>query len=217
VARFISIVAPANGSGKTSLILTLLSARPGLFTALKASTVYRDGKHCPRTGTGCACRRLEGPFTVIGDPSIIGQPETDTGRMVDAGAARTLWCLAKPGCHREMWESVIGSHLGEDELVLAEGTGVIDVMGPERVIMVASAGPPRERWKESTWPLMERSDLVVVNRHDGSAEAVARLAEEISGKVEAPVVIEDVARPLSEWADPSLARLLGDFIAVRQA
>ena len=217
MARVISIVAPANGSGKTSLMLTLLSSRPGRFTALKASTVYRDGRHCPRSGTGCACRRLAGPFTVISDASVIAQPGTDTGRMVEAGAARTLWCLAKPGAHRDMWDELAGSMLAADELVLAEGTGAIDVMEPEKVIMVASAGPPRERWKESTWALMERSDLVVVNRHDGPAGRVARLAEEISGRVRSPVTIQDVSRPLAGWPDPALANLLGEFAAVRRA
>lgn len=210
--RILSVAAPANGSGKTSLIVSMLADRPGTFTALKASTVYRDGRHCPRAGTGCACRRLQGEYTVISDKEVLGQPRTDTGRFAGAGAARVLWCLARPGAHETMWQAVTTGILGRDELILAEGSGAIQAMGPDRLVMVASAACPRDRWKESTWPLMERADLVVVNRQGGE-EAAGRLAGEIRGHTRARVVMEDVTRPLKDWSDPALAELLAEFAA----
>lgn len=219
MARILSIAAPANGSGKTSLIVTLLRANPGLFTALKASTVYRDGRHCPRTGSGCACRRLQGDYTVITDPGVIGQPGTDTGRMQEAGALRTLWSLARPGSHAELWSHLSGALLGEDEPVLCEGTGIIDRAHPESIVMVVRPGPSRDRWKSGTWSLMERASLVVVNesagRPAGESGATRDLAGEIRARTATPVVVEDVTRPLDRWESSSLRDLCARFAPVR--
>ncbi len=218
MARVLSIVAPANGSGKTSLIVTLLRAWPGAFTAVKASTVYRDGRHCPRSNSGCACRRLTGEFTVITEPEVIAQPGTDTGKMAEAGAARTLWCLCRPGSHMAMWRAVTGEILHPGERVLAEGTGILSVMQPEDLVLVASAGPPRDRWKESTRALAERSSLIVVNHPPGAERTEAeRLAAELGGWTARPLVIQDVSRPLSEWADGSMARIASAFAGAAPA
>lgn len=208
--RVLSIVAPSNDSGKTSLILTLLRARPGRLTALKSSTVYKDGRNCPRTNSGCACRRLQGEFAVITDMEVIAQPGTDTGRMVEAGAARTIWCLARPGAHEAMWSALCAGVLAGDEPVIAEGTGALDVMKPESIVMVASTEVPRERWKDSTWPIMRRADLVIVNRR-GRREDRERLVEEISSRSQARIVTEDVSLPLERWGDPYLSGLLASF------
>jgi hypothetical protein len=204
----LSIVAPCNGSGKTSLLLTLLGASPGAFTAVKASTVYRDGRHCPREGSGCACRRLAGPFTVIDDPAVLAQRGTDTGRMVACGAARTLWCLCRPGAHAAMWRAVTEGHLRSGEPALVEGGGVLAVLEPEAIVMVASPGPPRDRWKDSTRALAERASLVVVNRPEGAAASSCEaLAADLSSWTRARVIIQDVTRPLTGWEDSTLERL----------
>ena len=213
--RIISITAPANGSGKTSLIATILREHPGLLTALKASTVYRDGKHCPRSNTGCACRRLEGAFTVISDPAVIDQPGTDTGRFVAAGAARTLWCLARPGAHADLWKALLSGALAPEEPIIAEGSGAIEVMQPERIVMVVSPEPPRERWKESAWPMIARADLVILNDRDGG-DGARRLEEEISVRAGRRAIRQDVARPLAEWGSPELAGLLSGFAPPRR-
>ncbi|HXI02172.1 MAG TPA: hypothetical protein VNI57_03250 [Candidatus Saccharimonadales bacterium] len=219
MARLLSIAAPANGSGKTSLIVTLLRANPGVFTALKASTVYRDGRHCPRTGSGCACRRLEGDYTVITDPGVIGQPGTDTGRMKEAGAVRTLWSLARPGSHAELWSHLSRAVLGDHEPVLCEGTGIIDLARPESIVMVVRPGPSRDRWKAGTWSLMERASLVVVNAAPGEAPGETVPARDLAGEIRArtatPVIVEDVTRPLDLWRSSTLRDLCARLAPVR--
>ncbi len=216
--RVLSVVAPANGSGKTSLIVTVLRAWPGAFTAVKASTVYRDGRHCPRSNSGCACRRLTGEFTVITEPEVIAQPGTDTGKMVEAGAARTLWCLCRPGSHMAMWRAVTGEHLLPEERVLAEGTGILSVVQPEEMVLVVSAAPPRERWKESTRALAERASFIVVNHPEGAERAESeRLAAELGTWTARPITIQDVSRPLREWTDGSMARIASAFAGAAPA
>src|SRR5439155_4933587 len=90
-----AVASPANGSGKTSLAAGLVAALPGC-SAIKFTTVRRDGSRCPRGSGGCACHSLQGDFSVLEEPEVILQPDTDTWRLATAGARRVLWFLARP-------------------------------------------------------------------------------------------------------------------------
>jgi hypothetical protein len=113
-----------------------------------------------------------------------------------------------------MWSHLEGEILGAGETILAEGSKAIEVMRPEEIVMVVNPDSPRERWKESAWPLMERASLVIVNeRRDGEGRDTAgRVASEISRRVRTHIQIQDVARPLGEWGDATLSRLCGNVI-----
>ena len=212
--RVLSIGAPGNGSGKTRLAVTLLEAFPGAFTAVKFTTVYRDGQNCPKTETACACRELHGLYTILSDRSIIEQPETDTGRLAAAGAARTLWALALPQAHRRLWDHLTSQVLHGDERVISEGNRIIPALSPQALVMVVGPSVPRARWKGDTWDLVGRADLVVINAHgpDAGSAAAASLALEIRDRARAPVVVQDVAVPLARWGDGSLARLAAGLL-----
>lgn len=215
--RALAVTAPANGSGKTTLLVTLLRAFPAAFTAVKFTTVYRDGRNCPRTEDACACRELHGRYTVVDDPAIVAAPGTDTGRMAASGAVRTIWCLARPGSHRELWDHLASGIVRPDEALLTEGNQIVAVLDPSALVLVASASTPRARWKEDAWDLAARADLVVVNAPAGDARPeagpAARLAGEIAARTRAQVVVEDVAAPLAAWSDTTLARLARGVLA----
>jgi len=214
VPRVLSIGAPGNGSGKTRLAVTLLEAFPGAFTAVKFTTVYRDGQNCPKTETACACRELHGLYTIISDPAIIEQPDTDTGRLAGAGAARTLWALALPQAHRRLWDHLTSEVLRPDERVISEGNRIIPALSPEALVIVIGPDVPRSRWKADTWDLVGRADLVVINAHGPSAgpAAAGSLDPEIRDRTRAPVVVQDVTVPLAGWSDGTLLRLASGLL-----
>jgi len=215
------VVSPGNESGKTRLASTILAAFPGRFTAMKVSTVYRDGEMCPKSDNVCACRELHGAFTVITDTARLHEEGTDTGRLARAGASRVLWCLAKPSAHESLWSHLASELLGAEEAVVSEGNKIAGVCSPRRVVVVARADVARERWKKDIWDLARIADLVVVNapgevRGGGTSSRPAEaesLAGEFRAATKAPVIVEDVARPLGEWSSSVLFRLAEGVLA----
>src|SRR5262245_39184458 len=166
--RVISIAASGNGSGKTLTLAAILRANPGRLDAVKFTTVFKDGVHCPRTERACACRSLHGRFTVVTDPAVLEMEETDTGRLTQAGARSVLWCLAQPGAHREAWEHLRRELLGASGAAITEGNSAVPVLNPDLLVTVLSPRLDRRHWKPDTWDLVRRSGLVVINRYGAS-------------------------------------------------
>jgi Ni2+-binding GTPase involved in maturation of urease and hydrogenase len=79
--RVISIDAPCNGSGKTSVILSILSAFPNKFAFTKFTTIYGDEQFCPAKDHDCACHRLRGDYNICTDAEVLSKPDTDTGKV----------------------------------------------------------------------------------------------------------------------------------------
>jgi hypothetical protein len=210
--RILSITAPGSGSGKTLLASTILRAFPGIFAALKVSTVYQDEGNRSTGASSRACRRLKGDYTVITDLSILDVEGTDTGRLLRAGASRTVWCLVRPGAHAAAWREVRDKILARCEPLLTEGNRIARVVNPFRLVTVVHPGVPRDRWKENVDELMARADLILVNAGPASPGAPdrrgapERLAGELRQAVAGPVIVQDVARPLGTWEDPTLLR-----------
>ncbi len=211
--RIVSVAAPGNGSGKTLAISSILGAFPGRLTAVKFTTVFRDGVNCPRTETACACRSLHGKFTIVTDPAVLAASETDTGRLGAAGAREVFWCLARPGAHEAAWRHM-RDLLPEGCDLITEGNTIIPVLAPDLLFVIMSPGIARARWKGDTWELVRRANAVVINRF-GATEAEANaLAEEVATHREGRrPSIEDVSAPLASWGDrgirESVGRLLG--------
>ncbi len=195
--RIISVAAPGNGSGKTSVVRGVLAGFPGRLHAIKFTTVYRDGANCPRTESACACRELKGPFTVVDAPRLLEAPDTDTARMALAGAASVLWCLARPGAHADAWEHLKTGRLGDGDALVTEGNMILSVLQPDFLLMVMSPAVPRARWKADTWELVRRASRVVINTHEASAADLEALAREVAAqrRGEQPIVA-DVTRPM---------------------
>ena len=210
----VSVAAPGNGSGKTMTLAAILEAFPGRFSVVKFTTVFKDGVNCPKTEKACACRSLHGQYTVVTDPRVISMEDTDTGRLTHAGGSPVIWCLALVGAHAEAWDHIRRDLLPSGASVLTEGNTVVPILRPDLLVVVASPRLPKERWKADALDLIRKADVVIVNRHGCSEEAIAALADEIAGlrSGRAPAV-EDVVQPLASWRDPTLreqvARALG--------
>ncbi|MCY3756479.1 MAG: hypothetical protein OXG96_02040 [Acidobacteria bacterium] len=159
----VSVAAPCNGSGKTSLLLAILQAFPGAFSTAKFTTIYREGQFCPVGNSGCPCHRLEGSFLLCEDPDVLAQPGTDTGKLVEAGARQSYWGVARPDGYPALVDLLRRDRFRESTLLLTEGNTVLGHLAPDVLLFVVNPCLPRDWWKGDSERLLEAADLVVVN------------------------------------------------------
>ena len=159
----VSVAAPCNGSGKTSLLLAILQAFPGAFATAKFTTIYRDEQFCPVGNSGCPCHRLEGSFLLCEDRDVLAQPDTDTGKLVQAGARPTFWGVARPDGYPALVDLLRRERFLESTVLLTEGNTVLGHLAPDLLLFVVNPLLPRDWWKGDSERLLEAADLVVVN------------------------------------------------------
>ena len=96
-AGMLLVGAASRNAGKTTLACALVQAvaRSCPVAAVKVTIVRDDGHGCPRGDEGCGvCERLDVPFRLT---EQVGEPDdTDTGRLLAAGARPVLWLCARP-------------------------------------------------------------------------------------------------------------------------
>ena len=212
--RVISIAASGNGSGKTLTLAAILKAHPGRLDAVKFTTVFKDGVHCPRTERACACRSLHGRYTVVTDPAVLAMEETDTGRLSRAGARSVLWCLAQPGAHREAWDHLRRELLDPGGDAITEGNSAVPILAPDLLVTVLSPRLDRGRWKPDAWELVRRSDLVIINSYGASEAQIEALDREVAREAsDARAAVEDVSFPLESWVDGRLRARVSALLA----
>ncbi len=210
----LSIAAPANHSGKTTLACRIAASAPGAWQALKVSTIYRAGGNCARASecSHCSCLDLgEAPYAVIADPAVLAQPDSDTGDMVAAGAWPVNWGLARPGHHAALWGALAG-RLDPRKPVLVEG-GQIARVAPIAARIAVCSPFNQARWKADAWDLLTSADLVLVNPwHEGRLEPEHPLLTAVVRRLGGRAIVFDVARSAAEWPAP-LARLVDRLLA----
>lgn len=209
--KIISVASPCNGSGKTSLLCSILQSFPGHFRALKCSTIYPGEQFCPASDTDCACRHLEGDFVVIDDEKTIRCPNTDTSRIASSGAIETLWCLARPPHHGRLWNLLRFQYLDPDTALLCEGNSLVTYMDPDLKVFVVRPDCPREWWKENSEEMIRAADLAVINSTD-RCQSWTREIEKIRGSFEG-IIMADVRAPLNQWGDPRLFDRVSSLLA----
>jgi len=214
--RVISIDAPCNGSGKTSLILSILGAFPNTFAFTKFTTIYGDEQFCPAKDHDCACHQLRGDYNICTDAKVLSKPDTDTGKVWQAGAVQTLWCVSRPEGYPEMLREYTTNHVGADTPLLVEGSTVAKHLKPALHVAVVNPLLPRSWWKDQAEQAVYAADFVVVNLHQ--TEEVEHSDVDSNDNIHA--VLERVREkslsgslaPLDRWEDQrlfeSVARIL---------
>jgi len=203
----ISIDAPCNGSGKTSLILSILSAFPNTFAFTKFTTIYGDEQFCPAKDHDCACHRLRGDYNICTDAEVLSKPDTDTGKIWRAGAVQTLWCVSKPEGYPEMLREYTMNHLRANTPLLVEGSTVVKHLRSTLHVAVVNPLLPRSWWKDKAEQAVAAADFVVVNPHqtdpDGkgidSNEDIQNVLERVREKS-----VRGSLAPLDRWKDQRL-------------
>lgn len=205
--KVISVDAPCNGSGKTSLILSILGAFPGTFAFTKFTTIYGDEQFCPAKDHDCACHRLRGDYSICVDAEVLSKPDTDTGKIWRAGALQTLWCVSRPEGYPEMLREYITNHLRADTPLLVEGSTVVRHLRPTLHVAVVNPFLPKSWWKDNAELAVYEADLVVVNPHQtqpGDKDVIS--TREISDVLEKvrKKALRGCLAPLDEWEDQRL-------------
>jgi hypothetical protein len=210
----ISISGACSRSGKTAAAVSLLQSRPrGSAAAVKFTTTEDVFERCPR-GTTCIVCDIDVPFRIVEDAAVLAQPATDTARLMEAGASRVVWAIARESAVRPAWAAV-KDRLGAVELVLMEGSTIVTVARPDRQVFVAHPWLAPQRWKPTSAACIAAADVVVVNRpaadrRPPSPEVLDALRR---GRPRGEVTIADVTQPPSEWAP----RLMQDLDGFRSA
>ena len=205
--KVISIDAPCNGSGKTSLILSILSAFPNRFAFTKFTTIYGDEQFCPAKDHDCACHRLRGDYNICTDAEVLSKPDTDTGKIWRAGALQTLWCVSRPEGYPEMLREYITNHLRTNTPLLMEGSTVARHLRPALHVAVVNPLLPKSWWKDNAEQAVYAADLVVVNAHQtepedkdpASTDEIGDVLERVRGKS-----LRGSLAPLGQWEDQRL-------------
>lgn len=214
--RLVGVVSHGNGTGKTRLLTSAAETWPGRFAAVKFTTIFSDGKFCPRdVAKTCACTKLHEDYQVIDDAETLDVPDTDTGRMIAAGFDPVRWCLARPDTHAAAWEH-LRAMIPEDAELLTEGNTAMHVVPADRLLFVVNPRVPRAAWKDDWKTLAERSSVVIVNdsveavgrrRPASDEEAEASLAEVQEATPGLPRVVARYDAPLRDWAGPLVLSL----------
>ena len=204
-APLVSVSGTCSRAGKTALAETLLRALPkGVGTAVKFTTTEDVFERCPR-GTTCIVCDIDVPFRIVDDAATLESPGTDTARLIDAGAERVLWAIARQGAKEAAWAAV-ERRLPTDGVTVLEGSTIVPHISPELRLFVAHPFLSPARWKPTTAALVASSDAVIVNRaaHELREPSPAVLEALAPGQVR----VADVSAPLSAWAPDLGERLL---------
>jgi len=159
----ISVAAPCNGSGKTSLILSILSTFPRIFSAAKFTTIYQEEQVCPVGNTGCPCHRLQTNYFLCKDLQTLGESDTDTGKIIEAGAWPMFWGVARPDGYPALVEELHSSYFNQHTRIVTEGNSILEHLVPDFLLFVVNPYLPKQSWKKNSEKLLVDSDFIVVN------------------------------------------------------
>ena len=212
----ISIASPCNNSGKTSLLLSILSTFPKLFSAAKFTTIHSEGQFCPVGNTGCPCHQLEGDFLLCEDLTVLGQSETDTGKMVQAGAQKVLWGVARPEGYPALVNQLKNVVLNQSVNLLTEGNSVLKHLRPDLLLFVVNPSTAWKLRKKDSDYLMEIADFIIINRLSSSTTNQKELEPELNQTLrlyKKKQIKGEWLKPLDQWKDRTLFKGIHSLIS----
>lgn len=139
VLKTVAVTASSRKAGKSTLACMMVRNLKADF-ALKVST----GEH-GEAGL------------VITDPAILGQPGTDTARLMEAGARQVAWVNLSPGSGISQ---ALDLFQGPGILVI-EGNTALGYLDPDFTVFLMSA--PLRDFKPSAHLALARADLVITD------------------------------------------------------
>ncbi len=205
----VSVSGATSRAGKTALAVSVLRALPaGASVAVKFTTSEDVFERCPR-GSPCVVCDIDVPFRIVLDPAILGQSGTDTRRLGDAGASRVVWAIARASHVEAAWRAV-ETQIAGAELVVMEGSTIVDTARPDLRLFVLHPFLSPERWKPTSAALLAGADAVVINRPAAEPRepSAAVLAAVMAHRSSDRPRVADVTGSLVDWAPDLLARLL---------
>ena len=146
--------------GKTSVVAGLIAALPEFsWTAFKI-TQYGHG-FCTANGEPCDCQ-TDDHTLAVSEERPDGDPTTDSGRYLRAGAARSLWVRARTGMLAEAMPRV-RKELARSANAILESNSVMQFLRPDLYLSVLD--PLTADFKDSARLFLDRADaLVTIDR-----------------------------------------------------
>jgi hypothetical protein len=197
--KIVAVSGACSRAGKTAAAVSLIRALPAC-TAVKFTVTEDVFKRCPR-GAPCVVCDIDVPFRIVEEAAVLGEPGTDTERFARSGAARVVWAITRRTSAPLAWAAV-RRRLPGSRAVVIEGSTVVDLASPDRLVFVAHPFLAPSRWKDTSAPLVARADVVLVNRPAGEGRApsadVMRALEQFRGG--GAITIADATAPVQQWA-----------------
>ncbi|GGA61418.1 hypothetical protein GCM10011507_11150 [Edaphobacter acidisoli] len=140
--------------GKTSVVAGLIAAMPEMrWTAIKVSV----SGHGICSGENCDC--VNAAHTVAVTEEKVASTETDSGRFLAAGAARSFWVRTRA---EDLAEAMpwIRRELEQAENAVIESNSVLEFLQPD--IYLSVIDPAVEDFKDSAQRFLECADAVLM-------------------------------------------------------
>ncbi len=142
--------------GKTSVVAGLIAALPECgWTAFKI-TQYGHG-FCTADGAACDCQTDEHTIAVSAERPD-GDPATDSGRYLRAGAVRSLWVRTRIGMLAPAMPR-IRKELAASGNAILESNSILQFLKPDLYLTVLDAGTAD--FKDSARLFLDRADAVI--------------------------------------------------------
>lgn len=142
--------------GKTSVVVGLISALPEFRWLAMKITQYGHGI-CSANGEPCDCATADHTLAVTEERSRAG--DTDTSRLLVAGAERVLWVRTQQGMLAEAMPRV-RAEISKAENVILESNSVMRFLRP--TLYVAVLDPSRGDFKTSAREFLDRADAILL-------------------------------------------------------
>jgi len=215
----ISVAAPCNGSGKTSLMVSIAKTFPEVFSAAKFTTIYQEKQFCPVGDHDCACHRLQGEYLICTDPQVLAQPNTDTEKISRSGVKQMYWCVAKPEGYPELVREFSKHYLNDSPPLLVEGNTVIEFLRPHLRLFMVNPCLPVSWWKQHTNQFLEASNFIVVNAYRDASSAAMQAPQPAIVSVLSPFerkqIIMENSGTLDRWQDQRLYRAISALVGLQ--
>ncbi len=213
--KVVSVAAPCNGSGKTSLLISIACTFPQMFSAAKFTTIYREEQFCPAKDHDCACHRLEGKYLICTDPDVLTQPDTDTGKLSATTVRAVYWCIARLEGYPEMLADFREHCANDSRALLMEGNTIAQFLTPHLRLFIVNPWLPLSWWKQHSDEFLEKADFVIVNSYrDASSSATEWPPNIVSAlrRVESKQVNMESGRRLDLWQDQRLFQAISALL-----
>jgi hypothetical protein len=164
--RLIVVGGHTRSIGKTQLVCDLIAALPFANWVAGKVTQYGHGV-CAANGHDCDCAPTE--HIVAFDWELAADNDTDSGRFLRAGAARSFWLRTKQGFLaegmpplREALATVERSAGAGGLNVIVESNSLLQFVKPALYVTVLDA--TRDDFKDSARQMLDRADVFVFRR-----------------------------------------------------
>ncbi len=168
--------------GKTSVVAGLIRALPEMhWTAFKI-TQYGHG-FCTADGAPCDCQTDEHTLAISAERPD-GDPHTDSGRYLRAGAERSLWVRTRVGMLASAM-SRVRKELAASHNAIIESNSIMQFLKPDLYLTVLDAGTAD--FKDSARLFLDRADAVIAVEREMTAQWKGVSGRLLEGKPRFPV------------------------------